>query len=64
MSISSVLYTPDESRGPGTPPLTAFRPGRPIDVDPDLIGPTKFNVEVGLAPSLLPTCPVRLWEGG
>ena len=49
MSISSVLYTPDESRGPGTPPLTAFRPGRPIDVDPDLIGPTKFNVEVGLA---------------
>lgn len=49
MSISSVLYTPDGSRGPGTPPLTAFRPGRSIDLDPDIIGPTKFNIEVGFA---------------
>lgn len=49
MSISSVLYTPDGSRGPGTLPLTAFRPGRSIDLDPDIIGPTKFNIEVGFA---------------
>lgn len=55
MSISSVLYTPDETRGPGTPPLTAFRPGRPIDLDPE-IGPTRFNIEVSLAPFLWPTC--------
>lgn len=41
MSLSSVLYSPGESRDPADPPLSVFRPSEPYDSDPDYT-----NIEV------------------